>query len=217
MYLKRIITYSTLTTTSNTTPILSIEERNLLSISYKNITGSLRTSLRLIETLEKREGAAKQELALLKRQKDKVEKELSAKCKDLLENVLEKLVPAAGKGEERVFYFKMCVPPPASRLPLIVHHTHQLYPNALYSGKATTIATSPNSLNATTPSENTTPRSRSHPTQPPTNTHCTPSTHGTQRVSVSRSILRCILGTSSRIRSGHVIWRSLRSMRRSRA
>lgn len=109
IYLKRIITYTTLTATSSSGPLLSIEERNLLSIAYKNITGSLRNSLRLIDTLEKREGATKQELALLKRQRDKVEKDLSAKCKDLLENVLEQLVPAAGKGEERVFYYKMFV------------------------------------------------------------------------------------------------------------
>lgn len=112
MFLKRIITYSTLMATSNTSPILSIEERNLLSIAYKNLTGSLRNSLRLIETVEKSEGVSKHHLALLQRQKNKIEKELAAKCKDLLENVLEKLVPAAGKGEERVFYFKMCVPSP---------------------------------------------------------------------------------------------------------
>lgn len=112
MFLKRIIMYSTLTATSNTNPILSIEERNLLSIAYKNLTGSLRNSLRLIETVEKSEGVSKHHLALLQKQKNTIEKELAAKCKDLLENVLEKLVPAAGKGEERVFYFKMCAPSP---------------------------------------------------------------------------------------------------------
>lgn len=109
IYLKRIITYSTLTAKPNSGPLLSQEERNLLSISYKNITGSLRTSLRLIDTLEKREGAPKQELALLRRQRDRVERELSAKCTDLLENALARLIPAATKGEERVFYYKMCV------------------------------------------------------------------------------------------------------------
>ena len=116
MYLKRIITYSTLTATSSSEPILSIEERNLLSIAYKNLTGALRNSLRMIEVMEKKEGATKQELTLLKKQKDKIEKELSAKCKDLLENVLEQLVPAACKGEERVFYYKMYVFPSSNLL-----------------------------------------------------------------------------------------------------
>lgn len=37
------------------TESLSVEDRNLLSVAYKNYVGILRTSWRIIETLEKKE------------------------------------------------------------------------------------------------------------------------------------------------------------------
>src|SRR5712691_2177388 len=68
---------------------LSMEERNLLSIAYKHITGTLRTSWRTVESIEKQETAngraTLREQTLIRRQREKVELELADACKDLLE------------------------------------------------------------------------------------------------------------------------------------
>ncbi|KAI0043729.1 14-3-3 protein [Auriscalpium vulgare] len=94
---------------------LNIEERNLLSVAYKNKTGALRTSWRTVDTLAKHAAALAaagrnvplREQALLRRQREKIEGELAAACEELLDMLKNELVPAAGVGEERVFYYKM--------------------------------------------------------------------------------------------------------------
>lgn len=103
--LKSIISYSDAR--------LGMEERNLLSIAYKHVTGTLRTSWRTVEGLEKQETnngrASQREQALIRRQREKIELELADACKDLLDLLDRQLVPAAEPGEERVFYLKMHV------------------------------------------------------------------------------------------------------------
>ncbi|KAF8494206.1 14-3-3 domain-containing protein [Russula emetica] len=90
---------------------LSMEERNLLSIAYKHITGTLRTSWRTVEGIEKQETANSRatlrEQTLIRRQREKIELELADACRDLLDLLDRHLVPAAEAGEERVFYLKM--------------------------------------------------------------------------------------------------------------
>lgn len=92
---------------------LSMEERNLLSIAYKHVTGTLRTSWRTVEGIEKQEIANRRatlrEQTLIRRQREKIELELADACKDLLDLLDRHLVPAAEAGEERVFYLKMHV------------------------------------------------------------------------------------------------------------
>jgi len=101
--LKSIISYSDAR--------LGMEERNLLSIAYKHVTGTLRTSWRTVEGIEKQETnngrASQREQALIRREREKIEGELADACKDLLELLDKQLVPAAEPGEERVFYLKM--------------------------------------------------------------------------------------------------------------
>jgi 14-3-3 protein epsilon len=88
-----------------------MEERNLLSIAYKHVTGTLRTSWRTVEGIEKQETAngraTQREQALIRNQREKIELELADACKDLLDLLDRHLVPAAEAGEERVFYLKM--------------------------------------------------------------------------------------------------------------
>jgi hypothetical protein len=94
---------------------LTMEERNLLSIAYKHVTGTLRTSWRTVENIEKQEAASgcatPHEIALIRRQREKIELELADACQDLLDLLDRHLVPAAEAGEERVFYHKMHVHP----------------------------------------------------------------------------------------------------------
>jgi 14-3-3 protein epsilon len=90
---------------------LTMEERNLLSIAYKHVTGTLRTSWRTVENIEKQEAASgsamPREISLIRRQREKIELELADACQDLLDLLDRHLVPAAEAGEERVFYHKM--------------------------------------------------------------------------------------------------------------
>merc|ERR1712065_6016 len=89
---------------------LSVEERNLLSVAYKNVIGARRASWRIVSSIEQKEEqkgdtAKLQEIKLYRQ---KIEGELKQICKDILEEVLEKfLIPAAANSESKVFYHKM--------------------------------------------------------------------------------------------------------------
>lgn len=93
---------------------LSVEERNLLSVAYKNAVGSRRASWRIISSVEQKENTKSNSEAAGRaaEYRKKVEKELDDICQkilDLLSNHLissETPVPA-GKEESQVFYYKM--------------------------------------------------------------------------------------------------------------
>jgi 14-3-3 protein epsilon len=88
---------------------LSLEERNLLSVAYKNVVGARRASLRIIgsiESKEKEKGGSN--AGLVTSYKAKVEAELNAICEDilgLLDNTL--IAKASASAEASVFYLKM--------------------------------------------------------------------------------------------------------------
>jgi len=88
---------------------LSVEERNLLSVAYKNVVGSRRASLRIISSIEaKEESRGKAEhLAKARQYRNKVEKELTDICADILNVLLEHLIPTSTTPESKVFYYKM--------------------------------------------------------------------------------------------------------------
>lgn len=91
---------------------LSTEERNLLSVAYKNIVGAKRSSWRVISSIEQK---ATDKETLAKEYRKKIEKELDDVCRevlDLLDKFLvEKAVDSAGESdaaaESAVFYLKM--------------------------------------------------------------------------------------------------------------
>merc|ERR1712004_943264 len=63
---------------------LSVEERNLLSVGYKNVIGARRASWRIlssIESKEKSKGNEEHEKAI-KEYREKVEEELTGICQD---------------------------------------------------------------------------------------------------------------------------------------
>jgi len=88
---------------------LSVEERNLLSVAYKNVIGSRRASLRIITSIEQKETAKKNEhqATMVGDYRRTVEKELGEICRDVLAVLDKDLVPNAQTGEGKVFYFKM--------------------------------------------------------------------------------------------------------------
>lgn len=91
------------------------DERNLLSIAYKNKTNTLRNSWRIVDTLEKMQaartapGTTTRQLTLIRQQRKKIERELANVCKDIVKLLEKQLLLAARYGEERVFYSKMYV------------------------------------------------------------------------------------------------------------
>jgi len=88
---------------------LTLEERNLLSVAYKNVVGARRASLRIItsiETKEKEKGSPNSSLVVS--YKEKVEKELETICQDILNLLDQHLIPKAESvAEAKVFYLKM--------------------------------------------------------------------------------------------------------------
>lgn len=88
---------------------LTVEERNLLSVAYKNVIGSRRAAWRIVSSIETKEENKGNEKHVTKTReyRARVEKELSNICSDIL-NVLDKhLIPSAHTGESKVFYYKM--------------------------------------------------------------------------------------------------------------
>lgn len=89
---------------------LSVEERNLLSVAYKNVVGAKRASWRILSALESRhEGKGENDRArTCASYKDDVEKELTEVCENLLTILSKSLLPdAVADSEAHVFYLKM--------------------------------------------------------------------------------------------------------------
>ena len=87
---------------------LTIEERNLLSVAYKNTVGSRRTAWRALSSIEqKEESKGSKNLNLLRDYKKKIESELSNFCNDILGLLDSHLVKGATTPESKVFYLKM--------------------------------------------------------------------------------------------------------------
>ena len=87
--------------------LLSVDERNLLSIAYKNLTSNLRNAWRTVDTLEKKGGLSPRQIQLMKVEKQRIRDELVRACKDVVDLMDSQLIPYASPGEEKVFYSKM--------------------------------------------------------------------------------------------------------------
>ncbi|KAG2181660.1 hypothetical protein INT44_008475 [Umbelopsis vinacea] len=88
---------------------LTVEERNLLSVAYKNVIGARRASWRIVSSIEQKEenkGNSGQ-VEKIKSYRQKIENELNDVCRDILAVLDEHLVTSATSGESKVFYYKM--------------------------------------------------------------------------------------------------------------
>ena len=88
---------------------LSIEDRNLLSVAYKNSVGSRRTAWRVLSSIETKEEAKdSKNLPLLREYKTKIEHELHGICEEIIGLLDSKLIPSSkGNVKSEVFYLKM--------------------------------------------------------------------------------------------------------------
>lgn len=106
---------------------LTQEERNLLSVAYKNVVGARRSSWRVIESIgNKTDEKDTQKKEIVKEYKEQIEKELEATCNEvlsllddhLIKNIETKIAeppaptpecedPVKSAVESKIFYLKM--------------------------------------------------------------------------------------------------------------
>jgi 14-3-3 protein epsilon len=88
---------------------LTVEERNLVSVAYKNVIGARRASWRIVSSIEQKEEnkGNEQHVARIKEYRTKIENELANICNDILSVLDQHLIPTANTGESKVFYHKM--------------------------------------------------------------------------------------------------------------
>ncbi|XDV21599.1 hypothetical protein PO909_026675, partial [Leuciscus waleckii] len=90
---------------------LSNEERNLLSVAYKNVVGARRSSWRVISSIEQKTSADGNEkkIEMVRAYREKIEKELETVCQDVLNLLDNFLIKNCGdvQHESKVFYLKM--------------------------------------------------------------------------------------------------------------
>ena len=98
---------------------LGVEERNLLSVAFKNVIGARRASWRIVSGLEQKEEkveGSKDEakLEMIKNYRKEIEAELQKICEKILNLLDGHLIPNAEKVkddardyESQVFYHKM--------------------------------------------------------------------------------------------------------------
>jgi len=88
---------------------LTVDERNLLSVAYKNVVGTRRASWRIISSIEQKEEAkgSDKHVEVIHSYRQKIETELEGVCQDVLDVLTEYLIPKAESGESKVFYHKM--------------------------------------------------------------------------------------------------------------
>lgn len=102
--------------------LLQQEERNLLSVAYKNVVGARRSSWRVISSIEGKSDVNEGRKDLTKQYREKVEKELNDICYEVLDLLSKYLIPKATEDakkvendddeceklvESKVFYLKM--------------------------------------------------------------------------------------------------------------
>ncbi|OWF44669.1 14-3-3 protein zeta/delta-like [Mizuhopecten yessoensis] len=97
---------------------LSNEERNLLSVAYKNVVGARRSSWRVISSIEQKKASdpADKKKPIVVEYKAKITSELTDICNEVLKLLEDKLIPAvevqtnqpqSDDKESLVFYLKM--------------------------------------------------------------------------------------------------------------
>ncbi|XP_051573865.1 14-3-3 protein beta/alpha-A-like [Myxocyprinus asiaticus] len=86
---------------------LSNEERNLLSVAYKNVVGARRSSWRVVSSIEQKTEGSDKKQQMVKEYREKIEKELKEICNDVLVLLDKYLIPKATPAESKVFYLKM--------------------------------------------------------------------------------------------------------------
>ena len=98
LYLQKVV--------SNKNEDFTTEERNLLSVGFKNQIGSKRTAIRTISAIEQNPKYQKFASGLLEYKK-KIEKELYEQCMTIVDIVKDQCMKVAATDETKAFFYKM--------------------------------------------------------------------------------------------------------------
>ncbi|XP_068180605.1 14-3-3 protein beta/alpha-1-like [Antennarius striatus] len=85
---------------------LENEERNLLSVAYKNVVGARRSAWRVISSIEQK-SEPNEKKTLAKDYRETIENELNKICNEVLDLLDSHLIEHATDYESKVFYHKM--------------------------------------------------------------------------------------------------------------
>lgn len=88
---------------TRTKPITN-DERNLLSVAFKNCAGTKRSAWRIISQIEQKDKTMSE---LAKEYRVQIEKELLTICQEILNLINDHLLPKVTEDEAKVFYYKM--------------------------------------------------------------------------------------------------------------
>lgn len=86
---------------------LTNEERNLLSVAYKNVVGARRSAWRVISSIEQKHESEEKKSQLVKEEREKIEQELRDICNEVLGLLDKYLIANSSTSEGKVFYLKM--------------------------------------------------------------------------------------------------------------
>ena len=88
---------------------LSLEERNILSVAFKNVVGTRRAAWRVLSSIEKKENnkGNSSNVEKVKHYKGQIEEELTKVCQDILVLLENHLIPNTNTEEAQVFFHKM--------------------------------------------------------------------------------------------------------------
>ena len=88
---------------------LSLDERNILSVAFKNIVGTRRAAWRVLSSIQKKENnkGNSENVKKVKEYKGQIEREMTDICQEILVLLSEFLIPNAQQGEGKVFFYKM--------------------------------------------------------------------------------------------------------------
>ncbi|XP_048405939.1 14-3-3 protein beta/alpha-1-like isoform X2 [Stegostoma tigrinum] len=86
---------------------LSSEERNLLSVAFKNVVGARRSSWRVISSIEQKTENSERKQQMVKMYREKIEGELRDICNNVLSLLDKYLIAKTTQATSKVFYLKM--------------------------------------------------------------------------------------------------------------
>ena len=82
-------------------PVLTLEEKNLLSVAYKNVVGARRAPWRTLQSF------ADSSSVEVRQFKQRMEAEIGEVCSDIFAMLKDKLIPSSADDDSRVFYYKL--------------------------------------------------------------------------------------------------------------
>ncbi|KAK7899023.1 hypothetical protein WMY93_019876 [Mugilogobius chulae] len=97
------------TVTKEATTSLSVDDRNLLSVAFKNVVGARRSAWRVLTGNEKKfsHNNDTKNAEIAKSYREAIEKELNNICDEVVELLEKHLIPNSENDEGKVFYLKM--------------------------------------------------------------------------------------------------------------